>query len=284
MKHVLITGATGGIGKATAMSLAEMGYKVTIHGRDVEKLKATKKEIVLQTKNSQVQTLLFDMSSLESIESAIGMFIKENPILDVLINNAGVSPYNKIRTKNDFEMNFGVNNLATTLITRLFIPALKRSMEGRIVIVASIAYAMGTFKKDDLELSKRSYSMMNVYGTSKLYDIYIAQQFSEMLKDEKITVNALHPGIVKSALFRDSKGVMKWINAISAKIFYVTPQEGAKTSVYLASSPEVKGVTGKFFSKSKEKKLQAIVYNEEYSDLIWKRVNTLLDTTGVKNA
>ena len=278
MRHVLITGATGGIGKATAIALAKLNYKVTIHGRNIEKLEATKKEIISQTKNSHVHTLLFDMASLKSIKSALYGFLEENRSLDVLINNAGVSPYSKQITDDGFEMNFGVNNLATTLITKLLIPLLKESTDGRILVVASIAYAMGKFNKDDIELSKRKYSMMNVYGTSKLYDIYIAGQFSELLKDENITVNALHPGIVKSALFRDAKGLMKWINTLSAKLFYVTPQKGAETSVYLASSSDVKGITGKFFSNSKEKVLGSVAYNKENRDSTWQRINKILDS------
>ncbi len=267
MKHVLITGATSGIGKATAISLANMGYRVTIHGRDNKKLEQSKKEIIEQSNNTNIDTLLFDLSSLKSIKTAIETFLKKNDTLDVLINNAGVSPYNKLTTKDEFEMNFGVNNLATTL---------KKSNDGRVVIVASMAYSMGKFDKDDLELSERDYSMMNVYGTSKLYDIYIAQKFSEILKEDNITVNTLHPGIVKSSLFSDSKGIMKWINIISEKIFYITPEQGAKTSVYLASSVEVKGVTGKYFSDCKEKELKAIALNKEYRDLVWEKIDSLI--------
>ena len=276
MKHVLITGATSGIGKATAISLANMGYRVTIHGRDNKKLEQSKKEIIEQSNNTNIDTLLFDLSSLKSIKTAIEIFLKKNDTLDILINNAGVSPYSKLTTKDGFEMNFGVNNLATALITRLFVATLKKSDDGRVVIVASMAYSMGKFDKDDLELSERDYSMMNVYGTSKLYDIYIAQKFSEILKEDNITVNTLHPGIVKSSLFSDSKGIMKWINIISEKIFYITPEQGAKTSVYLASSVEVKGVTGKYFSDCKEKKLKAIALNKEYRDLVWKKIDSLI--------
>ena len=277
MKHVLITGATGGIGKATAITLAKMHYKVTIHGRDAKKLEQAKRDIIEQSNNTNIDTLLFDLSSLKNVKNAMEMFLKENDTLDILINNAGVSPYNRLTTKDGFEMNFGVNNLATTLITRLCVPALKKSIDGRVVIVASMAYSMGKFDKDDLELDKRDYTMMNVYGTSKLYDIYIAQKFSELLKEDNISVNVLHPGIVKSSLFRDAEGMMKWINIISEKIFYVTPEKGAQTSVYLASSEDLKGITGKYFSKSKEKKLKPIALNKEYKNLVWQKINTLLD-------
>ena len=277
MKHILITGATGGIGKATAMTLAKMHYKVTIHGRDAKKLEQAKRDIIEQSNNTNIDTLLFDLSSLKNVKNAMEMFLKENDTLDILINNAGVSPYNRLTTKDGFEMNFGVNNLATTLISRLCVPALKKSTDGRVIIVASMAYSMGKFDKDDLELAKRDYTMMSVYGTSKLYDIYIAQKFSELLKEDNISVNVLHPGIVKSSLFRDAEGMMKWINIISEKIFYVTPEKGAQTSVYLASSDNIKGVTGKYFSKSKEKKLKSIALNKEYKNLVWQRINTLLN-------
>ncbi len=275
VKHILITGATGGIGKATALALAKMNHKITIHGRDAKRLEEVKKEIIKESNNQNIQTLLFDLASLQSIRDALKLFYKINDRVDVLINNAGVSPYNRMKTKNGFEMNFGVNNLATTLITKLSIPALKKSDDGRVIIVASTAYSMGKFDRDDLELSKRDYSMMSVYSTSKLYDIYIAQKFSEILKDDNISVNALHPGIVKSSLFRDAKGAMKWINIISAKIFYVTPKKGAETSIYLATSLDIKGVTGKYFANSKEKRLKPIALNSEYRELIWERINSL---------
>jgi len=279
MKNILITGATGGIGKATALQLAEKQYKITLLGRNYEKLLTTQKEITSHTGNRNIHTLQCDLSSLDNIRSAISIFQDKNPYLDILINNAGVSPGLRQETVDGFEMNFGVNHLAPFLLTNLLIPTLKKGTDSRVVIVASDAYTMSERDINDLNWKSRPYKMMTTYGTSKLYNIYFMLELAERLKEQNITVNALHPGIVKSQLFDTATGIMGFFNKIGASLFYTTPEKGARTSVYLAISNDVKKITGKYFVNSKEKKLNSKYLDLNFQKKLWDKSSEIVKIT-----
>jgi len=271
MKNILITGATGGIGKATAFQLAEKQHRITILGRNKEKLLATQKEIISQTGNRSIQILKCDLSSLNDIRKAISIFQNKNSHLDILISNAGVSPGVRQETIDGFEMNFAVNHLAPFLLINLLLPTLKKGTNSRIVIVASDAYTMSDKDMSDLNWEKRPYKMMTTYGTSKLYNIYFMLELANRLKEVNITVNALHPGIVKSQLFDTATGIMGFFNKIGASLFYITPEKGARTSVYLATSSKVKKVTGKYFANSKEKEINSKYLDSEFQKELWNK-------------
>ena len=278
-KNILITGATGGIGKATALQLAQKNCRITILGRNEIKLSALRTKIISETNNKDIFTLRCDLSSLDSIKKAAIKFKEDNTYLDVLINNAGVSPGVRQETVDGFEMNFGVNHLAPFLLTNLLLPLLEKGRNPRIVIVASAAYTMSNRDIDDLNWRNRPYKMMTTYSTSKLFNIYFMLELAERLKDKNITVNALHPGIVKSQLFSTATGIMGVLNK-AIEMFYTTPEKGARTSVYLATSDKVKNVTGKYFANSKEKKITSKYLDAKFQNELWNKSNKFVGITG----
>lgn len=252
-KLIMVTGATDGIGKETALGLARMGAQVIVVGRTPAKIAATVEQIKAQSGNQKIDSLQADFSSLEQIRKLSSTFNQRYDHLDVLVNNAGGIFGSRSETADGFEWTFGVNHLAPFLLTNLLLPALqaavRQSGSARIVTVSSAAHAMSKLNFDDLQ-NQRRYSAFRVYAQSKLANVLFTYELARRLNGTGITANALHPGGVASNFGRGQPGLFSKLIGL-AMSFGITPAQGAQTSIYLASSPEVAGVTGTYFSNQK---------------------------------
>ncbi|MFX0106459.1 MAG: SDR family oxidoreductase [Candidatus Hodarchaeota archaeon] len=265
-KTCLITGANSGIGKATVKGLAEMNATIIMLCRDKERGENAQKEIIEQTGNKNVDLLLCDLSSQKAIHSFVSEFKNNYQSLHVLINNAGIMLKKRIVSVDGFEMNFGVHHLAPFLLTNLLLDVLKKSAPSRIINVSSAAHKRARIDFDDLQSEYKKYSLFRVYGVSKLALMLFTYELSRRLEETGVSVNSLHPGVVNTNLGRDQSK----FSQVFAKAFFKSPEKGAETSIYLASSPEVEGVTGKYFVKKEPRKSSEESYNEENAKRLWK--------------
>jgi len=271
---VLITGATGGIGKAAAMALAGQGFTVVIHGRNRQKTKEVCDEIKATTGNKKVDMLVADMFSLKDVRNLADSFRQQYGRLDILINNAGGIMNNYRETTVDgFEKTIAVNLLAPFLLTELLLDLVKKSVDGRIINVSSNSHQLNA-KPDfnDLEL-RNKYNPLHAYGNAKLFLIWISQYMCKSLERQgvrNVTVNTMHPGAVKTNFGVDSNlgPVLKFISKL-IRPFFKTPEQGADTIVYLATSGEVNNVSGKYFVDRKQAKVAEKFYSEEREKAIW---------------
>jgi len=237
---ILVTGATDGIGKQTAIELAKKGAHVIVHGRNPEKVEAVR-QAVEKAGAAKAEAVAFDLASFKSVRKGAEEIAKRVDRLDVLVNNAGVFMNERVVTEDGFETTFQVNHLAPFLLTRLLIDSVLKGPGARVVNVSSIAHRRGRLTLDDLQ-RERNYDGYGAYAQSKLANVFFTLEFANRFPPERITANALHPGVVGTKLLREGFG-----SSGSDSV-----EEGAETSVYLATSPEVEGVSGRYFVKCKE--------------------------------
>lgn len=285
-KTILITGATNGMGKAAAIALAQQGHRIILHGRKEEAAQKIKQEIISETNNEKIHYLLADLLQLSDIHRLAEDFKEKYGVLDVLINNAG-SLFGKEReeTEDGIEKTVALNFIAPYLLTSLLLDNLKQSREARVVITASAGHSMMA-KPDfqDIEL-KQGYTANRAYGNAKLYLIMMAQVFDRKLKQnriENITINTLHPGVVlNEGMVNDvkKKGFLGKLMLPLMRLLMKTPAQGADTIVYLASSPEVKGVSGLYFSNRKPAKVNEKYITEQTRSIVW---DYAAQKTGIK--
>jgi NAD(P)-dependent dehydrogenase (short-subunit alcohol dehydrogenase family) len=267
-KTVLITGATAGIGRATAAQLARQGAYLTIVGRDPGKTARTAAEIRTQTGNIHVDHLIADLSALAEVRRLAAEFTESHPKLDVLINNAGGIWATRRTTVDGLEHTFAVNYLASFLLTSLLLDSLKAAAPSRIVNVTSGNYVMGRIDFDDLQ-SERKYSGLRAYNQSKLASVLFTYELARRLDSTGVTVNALHPGAVRTDFYvRDDLPLTVRIVALARPVM-ATPDQGARTSVYLASSPDVGPATGRYFVRSKPKNTSKLSRSRELAARLW---------------
>ena len=264
-KICMITGANSGIGKATAIGLAKMSATVVIICRNKGRGEDALKEIIEKTGNNKVDLFLCDLSSLESIRNLTTEFKNKYQNLHVLINNAGVMLSKRVSSVNGFEVNFAVNHLAPFLLTNLLLDILKKSSPSRIINVASAAHKYGTVDFEDLQGEHKKHRFMGLYGDSKLALMLSSYEFSRRLEGTGVTLNTVHPGVVNTNLGVDRSKPKKGI----VRRFFKKPEKGAETSIYLASSPEVEGITGKYFINKQEQKSSEDTYNETFAKKLW---------------
>lgn len=274
-KIVLITGATQGIGKETAAGLALKGYTVVIHGRNEVKLQAVSNEIKTRTGNNNVDTIIADLFSLSDIKNMVNEFKSRYDRLDVLINNAGAF-LNKQRetTKEGHEKTITLNLFAPFLLMQSLQDVLLKSPSARIINLSSAMHRRGGKPDFNDFQSEKNYNPARAYGLSKLYLIWITRYMARELKEKgirNITVNATHPGAVATNFGQDSdKGFINNLIFKAALPFMDNPLKGAKTSIYLASSPEVENITGEFFSnKQKIEKPDDRYYSTDNEKTVW---------------
>jgi NAD(P)-dependent dehydrogenase (short-subunit alcohol dehydrogenase family) len=252
-KVVVITGGNAGIGKETAVGVARTGARVVITARDERRGQAAWKEIRERTGSQDVDVMALDLASLASIRSFAADFRDRYDRLDVLVNNAGCLLSKRQETEDGFESTFGVNHLGHFLLTRLLLDVLTTSAPSRIVNVSSHAHkgARQGLDFDDLQ-STRHYRPLPVYSKSKLANIYFTRALAPRVEQHGVTVNALHPGFVRSqfALGGDT-GHFYSLGVRIASPFAISARRGARTSIYLASSPELVGVTGAYYFRCK---------------------------------
>ncbi len=264
-KICMITGANSGIGKATAKGLAKMNAKIVMICRNKERGELAQKEIIEETGNNNIDLLLYDLSSQEEIRKMVSEFTNKYQNLHVLINNAGVMLKKRTISVDGFEMNFAVHVLAPFLLTNLLLDVLKKSAPSRIINVTSAAHKRAKMDFDDLQSENKKYRLFTVYGTSKLGEMLFTYELSRNIEGTGVTVNAVHPGIVNTNLGRDQSKFSQWF----ARKFFKSPEEGAQTSIYLASSPEVEGITGNYFANKQPKESSEESYNKDYAKKLW---------------
>ena len=255
-KTILITGSTDGIGKQTALELAKSGYRLIVHGRNPETTKQTAEFIASKTNNDNIGFFVADFSSLQNVRQLSNEIHSKYDHLDILINNAGIFMNEKKLSQDGFEMTFAVNHLAPFLLTKLLMDLLQKSPQGRIVNVASMAHASELDFKN-LQ-GEKSFDPYTAYSYSKLCNILFTNLLAEKTFDSPITVNSLHPGVIGTKLLHAGWG------SGGSRI-----QEGSITSVYLATSPEVESVSGKYFSNSRQAKSSAISYDRDIQKQLW---------------
>lgn len=250
-KVCLITGSTSGIGKVTARELAAMGATVVMVCRNRTKGEAVLAEIKAASGNKQITLIVADLSSLAEVRRAADEFKQKYTQLHVLINNAGGINAERKVTPDGLEYTFATNYLAPFLLTTLLLDELKASAPARIINVSSVGHTRGTIDFADLQGTQR-YSFTKAYGQSKLAQIYFTYELADRLKGTGVTVNALHPGMVASNFNDGMKALAHFIGALIYATMGISVEKGAQTTLYLATSPEVESVSGKYFSNSKE--------------------------------
>jgi NAD(P)-dependent dehydrogenase (short-subunit alcohol dehydrogenase family) len=245
-KICLVTGATDGIGKATAQELARMDATVVIVGRNDQKTSQVVEEIRAESGNKNVDALLADLSSQQESRRLAEEFKSKYAHLHVLLNNAGGTFATRQLSVDGIEMTFALNHLAYFLLTNLLLDTMKVSTPARIINVSSDAHSRGKIEFDNLQ-GERSYSSFGPYGNSKLANILFTTELARRLEGMGVTVNALHPGLTSTGFGKNNPGFLMKIMGAVIPLIARSPEKGAETSIYLASSPEVQSITGKFF-------------------------------------
>jgi NAD(P)-dependent dehydrogenase (short-subunit alcohol dehydrogenase family) len=264
---VLVTGGTGGIGKATAIGLAAMGARVGITGRDTARTRAAAADVATASGNPAVDPFPADMSSQAEVRRLAGEVLAAYSRLDVLVNNVGGFWATRRITADGLEHTFAVNHLAPFLLTSLLLDRLTTSAPARIVTVSSGAHTTGTINFDDLQ-GERRYSGQQAYSQSKLANILFTYELARRLDGTGITATVLHPGVVRTGFGAEDPPAWKAFLPL-IRPFLKTPQKGAATSIYLASSPEVAGITGTYFADRKPKTSSPSSYDTAAAGRLW---------------
>lgn len=260
----VVTGATAGIGKATALGLATMGATVIIVARDAAKSARTVDEIEKAVPGSTVDVVLANFASLDAVRAAAAEIAKRYGAVHVLVNNAGVANKNRLESVDGFELTLAVNHLAPFLFTRELMPLLRAGAPSRIVNVASVAEKHGPIDFDDLQ-STRGYRGFRVYGKSKLANILFTYELAARITGSGVTANCVHPGAVATDMLKK----LPWLLYTMISPFLLTPEQGAATQIYLASSPQVEGVSGGYFVKGKASRSSERSYDVASRKRLW---------------
>jgi NAD(P)-dependent dehydrogenase (short-subunit alcohol dehydrogenase family) len=266
-KICLITGATSGIGQASALALAKMGATVAVVGRNEERAQATVAKIKNETGNQNAEYLLADLSVQSQVRKLAENFKSRYKRLDVLVNDAGAIFLRRELSADGIEMTFAVNHLAYFLLTNLLLDTLKASAPARVVNVASNSHLGQHLDFDNLQL-KRGYNPMRAYGRSKLCNLYFTYELARRLGGTGVTVNAMHPGFVATNMGTNNGRLVRLFLPL-IHLNSLTPEQGARTVVYLASSPDVETVTGKYFVREREVASDPVSYDQAAARRLW---------------
>lgn len=266
-KVVLITGGTAGIGEVTARSLAGMGATTVIVGRNPQKTAAVAQQIRSVTGNERVSYKIADLSSQEQIRKLAEDFQRDYNRLDVLVNNAGGIFMKRELSVDGLEMTFALNHLSYFLLTHLLLDLLLASKPARVINVSSEGHRGTRLNFSDLQ-NTRGYTSWKVYGQSKLANLYFTYGLAATLDESGVTANALHPGFVATNFGKSNGGIFRSLFGL-LQIAAITPEEGAQTSIYLASSPQVEAVTGKYFIKNQIVPSSAHSYDMSAARKLW---------------
>ncbi len=272
-RTVVVTGGNSGIGFETAVASASMGARVLVTARNADKGRAAVSAIAQRLGgDGQVQLVVFDLADLASVRRGAAEILEQAPRLDVLVNNAGLVLTERAETVDGYEATFATNHLGPFLLTNLLLDRITGSAPARIVNVASTAHSAARrgLPFDDLQ-SKKQYRGMRVYGQSKLANILFTLELARRLEGKGVTANSLHPGTVRTGYGGD--GDTGGLLAFGIKIaspFFLSPAKGARTSVYLASSPDVEGVSGQYFVKCKPKQPSRWAQDPEAAGRLWR--------------
>jgi len=248
-KIVIVTGANSGIGKATAAQIADLGASVVLACRNKERGECAADELA-GVAGRDITLMRLDLADLDSVRAFAAAFTERYDHLDALINNAGILGRWRAETKQGFEMSFGVNYLGHFLLTLLLLPLLQKAEQGRVVMMSSMAHAWVDVRFDDLNYT-HGYNRFLAYGHSKLCNLLFARVLADKLKQKgsRVTINAVHPGIVATDIVVNRKtGAFRWVASLM-RLFFTSSEEGAETSVYLACDPDAAKYSGEYFYK-----------------------------------
>ncbi|WP_437708358.1 SDR family oxidoreductase [Sorangium sp. So ce448] len=264
-KVCIVTGGNTGIGKETARGLAQRGAKVVLACRDTGRGEAARDDIARSTGRKDVEVIALDLGSKASIRAFGERFRAAHERLDVLVNNAGVWRSARGTTEDGIEATFGVNHVGTWLLTQDLLPLLKKSAPSRVVVLSSKLHYRGRMDWEDLQFERRKYGTTAAYSQSKLANVLFTKALARRLEGTGVTVNAVHPGVVRTDLMRDyPKLLTKLFN-----LFLLTAEQGAECSLHVATAPELAGVTGEYFEKSRIKPAAAEALDEAAQERLW---------------
>jgi len=275
-KICLVTGATSGIGEVTARRLAGMGATVTIVGRSAERAAATAARIKAAT-GATVEILIADLSSQADIRRLANEFLAQHSRLDVLVNNAGAVFLRRLESLDGVEMTWALNHMSYFLLTNLLLDAVRAGARSRIVNVASDAHSGARINFDDPQL-KANYNGWRAYGQSKLANILFTLELARRLDGTGVTANALHPGFVASNFGKNNR-LFGILIGLAQRVAAISPESGAETSIYLASSPEVAGVSGQYFEKCRIATPSAEAQDRAAAARLWEISEALVSAT-----
>ncbi|GAB2605211.1 SDR family oxidoreductase [Kribbella endophytica] len=266
-RTVLITGSTGGIGKATALGLAKLGARVLIAGRDPARTEDTAREI-RAAGGQDVDLFVADLSSQREVRRLAAEVLQRHPRIDVLINNVGGYWNTRHLTADGLEHTFALNHLAPFLLTNLLLESLKQSTAGRVVTVSSNAQAMGRIDFDDLQ-GEQSYSGARAYNQSKLANILFSYELARRLRHATVTANAVHPGLVSTSFGASDPGRAQRLLVPILRPFMKSPAHGAATSIHTASAPQIEQMSGRYYANSKATRSSRRSYDETVAARLW---------------
>lgn len=264
-KVCLITGGTSGIGKETARALAQMDAHIVLTARNLELGATVKQELIETTGNANIDVMPCDLVSFASIMAFAQSFKAKYDRLHILINNAGLMERQRKVSRDGIELTFAVNHLAPFLLTKLLLETIKASAPARIVNVSSDAHRGGVIDFDDLE-GKKAYNFWKAYSQSKLANILFTRHLAQTLRGTGVTVNCLHPGVVATNFFNLIPAPLRFVG----KLFMLSPEQGAETSVYLASSPTVENITGEYFNKKRIAVTSKLAQDADTAERLWR--------------
>lgn len=270
-KTVLITGADGDIGRCTTKGIALTGARIVMACLNAQLAEPVCGEIIRQTGNRDIKIMQLDLASQTDIRRFAAVFAARYDRLDVLINNAGVFSLKRSETEDGLERTIGINYFGHVLLTTLLLPVIKKSAQGRIINVSSDSYKQATFDPDNLQTRGNYKTGMEAYSLSKLAIVLFTQELAEQLKGSGITVNAVHPGHVATGIWNMWEHP-RWYQTLFIKIlnlFLISPEKGALTSIYLATSDDVAGITGRYFSKQKAVPIKSKFNTPEIQKQLW---------------
>ncbi len=263
-KTAIITGATSGIGRIAALELAGKGMHLVLPVRSIEKGRLLQQELFEKTGNQKVDVFSCRLDSFESIREFARAFLEKHDRLHLLLNNAGTWETKRKLSEDGIEMNFAVNHLGPFLLTNLLLETIKASAPARIVNVSSMAHKQARMNLKDPEGKKR-WSSMGSYAQGKLANILFTKKLAKELDGHGVTVNCLHPGVVRTALFDKMPGLFRRLFGL----FMISSEKGAETSLYLSTSLEVEGVTGEYFAKKKMAKTSSLARDISIANELW---------------
>jgi len=263
----MVTGASSGIGKETAKKLAGLGATVVLVCRNQKRGERAMTETKSVSSGGSVEILLADFASLDSVRAVSKEFLEKHEALHVLINNAGGVRLTRSETVDGFEMTFQIDYLSHFLLTNLMLGLLKQSAPSRVINVSSASHYSGHVNVDDLQM-KKGYGVMKAYSQAKLAQVLFTYELSRRLEGSGVTVNCLHPGAVATNIWKSPMGPFSFLGNV-ARLFLISPQEAAEALVYLASSQEVAGVSGKYYDRKREKNSSDESFDQVLASKLW---------------
>ena len=272
-KLCLVTGANAGIGRATALGLAQKGAHVVMICRSAERGRAAQQEIIAQSGNQQVDLLLADLSVQAEIRRVAAEFKQRYSRLDVLVNNAGAIFTTRQESADGLELTFALNHLGYFLLTQELLPLLLASAPARIINVASGAHYSGQINFDDLQL-RQGYAAFKAYAQSKLANVLFTNELARRLAGTGVTANSLHPGVVGTQFGRNNRGLSLIIRLV--RPFLRSEAKGAETSIHLATAPELATTTGQYFDDNQPKRASDLAYDETLARRLWEESEKLV--------